>query len=125
MNGFRSFCLYSLARASIFMLERRVEECDKNGNKRMEFVVGGGRKLVESLLQSEERRLITHGSRIIRLLVERAGDIEKEMARRLVAAGIYDILTDVSMAPSDTTESGENAPSQVLRIFADTLIIIM
>ena len=91
----------------------------------MEFVVGGGRKLIESLLQSEERRMITHGSRIIRLLVERAGDIEKEMARRLVAAGIYDILTDVSMAPSDTTESGENAPSQVLRIFADTLIIIM
>ena len=64
MNGFRNFCLYSLARASIFMLERCVEECDKNGNKRMEFVVGGGRKLVESLLQSEERRLITHGSRI-------------------------------------------------------------
>ena len=55
--------------------------------------------------------MVTHGSRIIRLLVERAGDIEKEMARRLVAAGIYDILTDVSMAPSDTTESGENAPS--------------
>ena len=140
MNGFRDFCLERLSRACICMLRKCVEEgCDEDGEKRMNFLLGGdGVKLMESLIYSEDRQMLANGCIMIRLLMDQQGQIEMRVGRRLVEEGIYDILTcackerlepltiaDTLMAYFDETEEGESGPLQVLDTFAGTLLSVL